>query len=103
MAVEVVRGKGEALSRAVRLLDYVFFLIYAVVGLRIFLELLGAREGSGFKQLLDLVSDPLLLPFKGLLPDPGIGPFHLMLSYMVGLIVYALVHLAIRGLIRLLR
>jgi uncharacterized protein YggT (Ycf19 family) len=103
MGGETVTAGRDALSRGVRLLDYVFFLIYAVVGLRIVLELLGAREGSGFKQLLDSMSDPLLLPFKGLMPDPGIGPFHLMLSYVVGLIVYALLHLAIRGLIRIVR
>ncbi len=103
MAVDAAPGAGKTTSRGVRLLDYLFFLIYAVVGLRILLELLGAREGSGFKQLLDAITDPLLLPFKGLLPDPGIGPFHLMLSYIAGLIVYGLLHLAIRGLFRILR
>lgn len=82
--------------------DYVFYLVYGMVGLMIVLELLGAREGSGFKQFLNTVTAPLLAPFKGLMPDPAVGSFQLMLSYVIALLVYVLVHWALSGLLRLL-
>ena len=44
---------------------------------------------------------PLCAPFKGLLPTPGVGSFRLMLSYIVALAVYVLLHMAVNGLFRL--
>ena len=65
------------------------------------LEALGARETAGFKQLVDTLSAPLLAPFEGLMPDPGSGNYRFMISYVFALIVYFLLHLAVKGLLRL--
>ena len=97
---EIVRARQFA--RISQVVDYAFALVYGLLGLLIALELLGARQSSGFKQFLDAVTYPLVAPFKGLMPDPRVGNFQLMLSYVIGLIVYGLIHLAIRGLIRLI-
>jgi uncharacterized protein YggT (Ycf19 family) len=87
--------------RVSQVVDYVFFLIYGLIGLEIALELFGARQSSGFKRFLDAVTWPLLAPFRGLMPDPAVGSLQLMLSYIVALVVYFLLHRAVIGLLRL--
>lgn len=94
--------RSRRLARTSQVVDYVFFVIYGLIGLSFLLELLGARESAGFKQFLDAVSGPLLAPFQGLMPDPGVGSSRFMVSYLIALLVYGLLHLAARGLLRLL-
>lgn len=91
----------RVVARVSQVLDYIFFLIYGLIGLEIILELLGARDSNGFKQFIDMVSAPVLGPFRGLMHDFFAGPFHLMLSYVAALIVYLMLHLAVNGLLRL--
>jgi uncharacterized protein YggT (Ycf19 family) len=103
---EVSTTEGDLLrarqsARISQVVNYVFGFVYGLIGLLIVLELIGARESSGFKQFINSVTWPLVAPFKGLMPDPRVGNFQLMLSYIIGLVVYGLVHLAIRGLLRL--
>jgi uncharacterized protein YggT (Ycf19 family) len=94
-------ARARSLGRTSQVVDYVFVLIYGLIGLEIVLELLGARQSSGFKRLLDDVTWPMLAPFRGLMPDPAVGSLQLMLSYIVALIVYFMLHRAINGLLRL--
>ena len=103
--VSVTEGeisRARRFARVSQVVDYVFTLVYGVLGLLIALELMGAREASGFKQLIDAISAPLVAPFRGLMPDLQIGNSQLMLSYVIGVVVYALIHVAIKGLIRLM-
>jgi uncharacterized protein YggT (Ycf19 family) len=105
-ADEVVETESElerarTASRVSQVVDYAFFLVYSLIGLEIALELFGARQGSGFKRFLDAVTMPLLAPFRGLLPDPAMGSLQLMLSYVAALAVYAILHQAIKRLLRL--
>jgi uncharacterized protein YggT (Ycf19 family) len=93
--------RARAVTRASQVGDYVFFVIYGLIGLEIVLQLFGARQASAFKRFLDAVTSPLLGPFRGLMPDPALGSMRLMLSYVVALVVYALLHLALNGLLRL--
>jgi uncharacterized protein YggT (Ycf19 family) len=93
--------RARAMARVSQFVDYIFYLVYGLVALEIGLELLGARQRSGFKQFLDVITAPLLAPFKGLMPDPAVGSFQLMLSYIAALVVYVLLHLAVNGLLRL--
>src|SRR6058998_871537 len=89
-------------TRVSQVIDYIFYLIYGIITLEIVLELLGARESNGFKNLIDTLAAPLVAPFRGLFADPTRGQFQLRLSYIAALIVYLLLHLAINGLLRLL-
>jgi uncharacterized protein YggT (Ycf19 family) len=95
-------ARARHATRAEQVLDYVFFLVYSLIGLQIGLELLGARQSNPFKQALDFVTTPLLGPFRGLMPDPALGSLQLMLSYVVALIVYVLLHQALDRLLRVL-
>ncbi len=94
--------RGRAAARVSQVVDYVFYLIYSLIGLEIVLELLGARETNTFKNFIDALTAPLLLPFNRLMPDLSRGRFQLKVSYLVALFVYVLLHLAINGLLRML-
>jgi len=96
---EVERAKGVA--RVSQIVDYAFYLVYGIISLEIILELLGARDSAGFKQFVDTIAAPFLVPFRGLMPDPSNGPFRLMLSYVMALVAYLLLHLAVNGLLRI--
>src|SRR5262245_25338283 len=93
--------RSKTVARASQVVDYLFYLVYGVVGLEIVLDLLGARQSAGFKQFIDALAAPLLSPFRGLMLDPGIGRFRFMMSYVVALAVYMLLHMAVSGLLRL--
>lgn len=93
--------RAKTFARASQVADYVFYLIYGVIGLEIVLEALGARDTAGFKRFVDAIAAPLVAPFRGLMPDPGVGRFRFMISYVVALVVYALLHMAVNGLLRL--
>lgn len=90
------------MKRAVMFLNYMFFLLYGLIAMEIVLELFGAREESQFKVFLDTITAPFLAPFHGLLFDPQIGPFRLMLSFIFAMFFYFLVHMALRGFLRLI-
>ena len=101
VGVESEIDRGRAAARVSQVVDYLFYLIYALISLEILLELLGARESNTFKKFIDALTAPLLLPFNTLMPDPASGRFQLKISYLVALLVYVLLHLAINGLLRL--
>ena len=95
-------GRARKATRASQFIDYGFYLVYGLVGLEIVLELLGARQGSGCKPFMDAVTWPLLAPFRGLMPTPSVGSSQLMLSYVIALAVYILLHLAVNGALRMM-
>lgn len=97
---EIERARGVA--RISQVIDYIFYLIYGIIGLEIILELIGANESNAFKNFIDMLAAPLVAPFAGLVDDPSRGQFQLRLSFMVALIVYLLLHLAINGLLRMI-
>jgi len=96
---EIRKSRGAA--RGAQILDYLFFLLYGLIVIEIVLELAGARETNGFKQVMDTITYPFLRPFKGLFADPASGEYRVMFSYLAALGIYILAHIAIRGLLRL--
>jgi hypothetical protein len=96
---EITRGRTAA--RGSQFLDYVFYLIYGIVGLATALNAIGARPGAGFTQFVNAIASPFVAPFRGIMHDPAVGSARFMLSYLVALAAYILLHLAINGLLRL--
>jgi len=90
------------LTRVYQFVDYFFFVAYALIGMLIGLELLGARDRSGFMRFMHTITAPLVAPFKGVMPDPSVGSFQLMLSYVIALIAYLLLHSVVKRLFELL-
>jgi uncharacterized protein YggT (Ycf19 family) len=95
-------GTGRRLKRIYQFVAWVFYVVYGLIGLMFGLALLGARAGSGFMKFMQLVTTPILAPFRNVMPDPAMGSFQLMLSYVLALVVYSLVHLALKGVFRIL-
>jgi uncharacterized protein YggT (Ycf19 family) len=93
--------RARIVARVSQIVDYIFYLIYGLITLEIVLDLLGARETNTFNRFVERVNQPLLAPFRGLVADPSNGRFQLRLSFVIALVVYILLHLAINGLLRL--
>src|SRR6185436_6073628 len=98
---EVERGRGAA--RISQIVDYIFYLIYALLAMRFLLALLAARSTAGFVQFIVTVTNPFYLPFRGIVSSPRPDDGHtLLMPIIVAIIAYVLLHLAINGLLRML-
>ena len=98
---EVERSRG--LARVSQVIDFIFYVIYALLGLRLLLELLAANRRAGFFQFIASVTDPFYAPFKGIVPSPTAeGGFRLTIPIIIAIIVYLLLHLGIKALLRMI-
>ncbi len=93
--------RGRMAARVSQLGDYLFYLIYGLISLQFMLRLLGARPGNGFVRFISGVTLPLLAPFERILPTLSDGVNRVELSYLLALVVFILLHLAINGAFRL--
>jgi uncharacterized protein YggT (Ycf19 family) len=97
---EVERARGMA--RFSQVIDYIFYVVYALLAIRLLLALMAARSTAGFVQFIKTVTDPLYAPFRGIVASPSVeGGFTLALPIVIAIIVYALLHAGINGLLRL--
>lgn len=97
---EVERARGVA--RVSQIVDYLFFVLYALLGMRFVLALLAARSGAGFVRFIVAVTDPFYRPFRGIVASPSTDGGHtLMMPLVIAIVVYVLLHLGINGLLRL--
>jgi len=98
---EVERGLGAA--RVSQIVDYIFYVIYALLGMRFLLALMAARSTAGFVQFIVAVTNPFYAPFRGIVASPSTDQGHtLLLPIVIAIIAYVLLHLAINGLLRML-
>ena len=98
---EVERSRG--LARISQVVDYIFYVIYALLGMRFLLALLAARSSAGFVQFIVAVTNPFYTPFRGIVASPRTDEGHtLLLPIVIAIIAYVLLHLAINGLLRML-
>lgn len=98
---EVERARGMA--RVSQVIDYIFYVIYALLAVRLLLALLAARSSAGFVQFIYMVTDPLYAPFRGIVASPRAeGGYTLALPIVIAIVVYALLHAGINGLLRLI-
>jgi uncharacterized protein YggT (Ycf19 family) len=104
---EVVETQAEIdrarfLARISQVVDYIFFIIYGLLTIRLLLELFAARENAGFYQFIRTATGPFYAPFRGLVPSPSTAEgFTLALPIIVAIVVYMLLHLAINGFLRM--
>jgi uncharacterized protein YggT (Ycf19 family) len=98
---EVERSRG--LARVAQVIDFVFYVLYALLGLRLLLELLAARRSAGFVQFIASVTDPFYAPFRGIVASPTAeGGHRLTVPIIIAIIVYLLLHLGIKALLRMI-
>ncbi len=95
--------RSRELARVSQIFDYIFWVIYALLGMRFLLALMAARSSAGFVQFIVTVSNPFYVPFRGIVASPRTDGGHtLLLPIVVAIIAYALLHLGINGLLRML-
>ena len=96
-------GRSRGLARVSQIVDYIFWVIYALLGMRFLLALLAARSSAGFVQFIVTVSNPFYAPFRGIVASPSTDAGHtLLLPIVVAIISYALLHLGINALLRMI-
>ena len=94
--------RGRQLARISQVVDYVFYLIYALLGMRFLLALLAARSTAGFVEFIVAVSNPFYAPFRGIVSSPRTDGGHtLLLPIVVAIIAYVLLHLLINAFLRM--
>src|SRR5215204_1816222 len=95
-------GRARFVARISQIVDYLFFIVYGLLTIRLLLELFAAKESAGFFKFIKTATDPLYWPFRGLVPSPSTAEgFTLALPIVVAIVVYMLLHLAINGLLRI--
>ena len=93
----------RAMARVGQVVDYAFYVVYALLGLRFVLAAMAARESAGFVRFVKGVSDPFFLPFRGIVNSPELlNGGTLVLPLLLAIGVYALLHLAVKGLLRVI-
>jgi uncharacterized protein YggT (Ycf19 family) len=104
---ETVKGeraveRGRVAARGSQFLDYAFYVVYSLLGIRLVLALIAANSSNGFVKLVRAVTDPFYAPFRGIVPSPSAeGGYTLVVPILIALVVYALVHAAINGMLRM--
>lgn len=94
--------RSRVLARVSQVVDYIFFVIYGLLTIRLLLELFAARESAGFVKFIKSATGIFYAPFEGIMPSlRAEGGFELALPIIVAIVVYMLLHLAINGFLRI--
>ena len=96
---QVSRSRGAA--RISQYVDYAFYLVYALLGLRMALALIAARSSSGFVRFINGVTYPLYQPFRGIVASPSTEGFTLAIPVAIAILVYMLLHAGVNAALRL--
>lgn len=98
---DVSRSRG--LARGSQVVDYVFYLVYTLLGIRLVLSLIAARSGNGFVRFIETVSDPFYAIFRGIVPSPSAeGGYTLAVPILIAIVAYVVLHVAINGFLRMI-
>src|SRR5437867_10405296 len=85
--------------RAYETIYVLFAIIVGAIFIRVLLKVLGANTAVAFTQFMYGVTDPLLAPFRGLLPTFASGRAILERSCLLALLIYGLLGIALAGLV----
>ena len=89
-------------ARVSQVLDYVFSVIYSLLGIRMVLALIAASSTSGFVQFIRAITDPFYAPFRGIVASPTTeGGNTLVIPIGIALVAYVMLHLAVNGVLRM--
>ncbi|MGO8994585.1 MAG: hypothetical protein ACLQVI_14810 [Polyangiaceae bacterium] len=94
--------RQELLARTANVLDYLFGLLYALLAIRLVLELIGARKGTGFVEFIVALTSAFYAPFKGIVANDSLDRSHpIVWPIVIAIVAYMLLHAAVRALLRL--
>jgi uncharacterized protein YggT (Ycf19 family) len=90
-------------ATAARVLGYLFGILYTLLAIRLVLELVGARKGTGFVEFIVALTGPFYAPFRGIVASDTLDGSHpIAWPIVIAILAYMILHGAIRGLLRLL-
>jgi YggT family protein len=92
--------RRHVVNRVTQGVDYLFYLLYGLLGIRFVLALLGAAETAGFVQFINGITQPFYAPFSGIVARPSVNGGFIDFPLIIAVLAYALLHLAVRGLLR---
>lgn len=96
----VVRAVPSPWTRLTYAVDYVFYLLYGLLTIRLVLGLLGASEGAPFVRFIQGITGPFYAPFEAIVSRPTVDGGYLDFPVVIAILAYVLLHTAVRGLIR---
>ncbi len=94
--------RARTLARVSQVVDYVFYVAYTLLAIRFVLALIAARSANGFVRFIHFVTEPLYILFDGIVGSPSAGNVTLVVPIIIAVIVYALLHLGVNRLLRLI-
>lgn len=100
-AAEARERRMYAVGRVTQGVDYLFYLLYGLLAVRFVLALLGASEQAGFVRFIFGLTQPFYAPFAGIVTRPEVNGGYFDFPLLIALLAYALLHMAVRGLLRL--
>lgn len=100
---QVAFEKKRAIFRTYQVVWYVLAVVEVLLGFRMTLKAVSANPLSGFTSLIYSVSDPLALPFRGILQATVSGDSVIEWSTIVAVIVYALIAYGIVYLLQMVK
>ena len=98
---EVVSRFSPA-RRAYEVIYLVFAVIVGAIIIRVVLKVLGANTAVAFTHFMYGVTDPLLAPFRGILPDFVSGRTIFESAALIAILIYGLIGLALARLLAIM-
>jgi len=89
-------------SRAYEAVYVIFAIVLGAIFIRVLLKVLGANTAVAFTQFMYAVTDPLLAPFRGLLPTFVSGRTIFETSSLFAILIYGLIGIALARLVSLM-
>src|ERR1700694_333135 len=82
-------GRARGVARISQVIDYLFFVLYALLGLRFLLALLAAKRSAGCVAFIVTVTNPFYGPFRDIVASPRTDGGHtVMMPLVIAFIVY---------------
>lgn len=96
----VVRARAAA--RWSQFMDYGFYVVYALLGIRLVLALIAANSSAGFVVFIRAITGPFYAPFRGIVASPSTEAGNtLAIPIGIALVVYFMLHQGLNALLRM--
>lgn len=94
-----IARRRTLVERLYQFVDYAFFVLYGLLGIRLALGLLAASPGAGFVRFINGLTQPFYGPFVDIVPALELERGVFELSIVICVLAYLLLHVAVRGLL----
>lgn len=96
------RINARTAARGSQFLDYAFYVLYTLLGIRLVLALIAANPNNGFVQFISTITNPFYAPFKGIVGSLTTESGNtVVFPIIVAIVVYAILHVAINAMLRM--